>query len=115
MSVCSQGGPHVAITHDALDLTVQGPPTPTKDMLRFVKFDLTLQGPPPTCSKSLNLDLTVQGPPDKFKLVHNEAHVIGKQVVGLLLEYFLLLIKISRMCMITPGKYTDIMIIISYG
>ena len=22
------GGPHVTITHDALDLTVQGPPTP---------------------------------------------------------------------------------------
>ena len=27
--VCSQRGPHVAITHDALDLIIQGPPGPT--------------------------------------------------------------------------------------
>ena len=35
MSVCS-GGPHMTITHDALDLTVQDPPR---------TWDLTVQGP----------------------------------------------------------------------
>ena len=45
MSVCSQGGSqHVTITHDALGLTLQGPPTPTCPHPKA--WDLTVQGPP---------------------------------------------------------------------
>ena len=39
--VCSQGvGTHVTVTHDALDLTKQGPPPPLNI------WDITVQGPP---------------------------------------------------------------------
>ena len=56
MSVCPQGGPHVTITHDALDFIVQSdmehgnPPPPASDIWRPVQ----------TCS----LDFTVQLPPE---------------------------------------------------
>ena len=66
LSVILSGGcPHVTITHDALDLTIQGnprpwppidmgshytgtpPPLPRKWDLKLVQLDLTVQGPRP--------------------------------------------------------------------
>ena len=44
----------------------------------------------------VNLDLTVQGPSHHhrhqyiFKLVHYKARMVGKWLVGILLEYFLI-------------------------
>ena len=58
-SVCPQGGPHVTITHDALDLTVQGstiqaPPPPARHQTwkpmvpgRFPQSDLGPSWPCP--------------------------------------------------------------------
>ena len=46
-----EGGSHVTIAHDALDLTIQGPP------------------PSQTCSNLFNLDVTVQGPAHCGQLV----------------------------------------------
>ena len=50
------------------------------------------------CSDLFNLDLAVQPPPPTleltpltFKLVHYEAHAVGKRAVGMLLECFLIL------------------------
>ena len=42
-SVCSWGGPHVTITHDALDLTIQGPPP---DMFKLLQLGLHCSGTP---------------------------------------------------------------------
>ena len=62
LSVCPQGV-HLTITYNVLDLTIQGPPT---------------------------WDLTVQGLLYMLKLVHYEAHMVGKWAVHTLLECFLL-------------------------
>ena len=81
----------LTITYDALDLTIQGPhsPPPPRDM-----------GPhctgthPRHVLNLFNLDLNVQGPPpllDMFKLVHYEVCTVGKWLVDILLECFLLL------------------------
>ena len=48
VSVCSQGGPHMTITHDALNLTVQGPP-PLQD-LRLLHASDICRPRPETCS-----------------------------------------------------------------
>ena len=77
--------------------SVYSPPPP--DMFRLVPlgpYCLDQPDPSPghiqTCT---NLDLPVQGthaptpPPEMFKLVHYKAHTVGKQTVGILLEYFL--------------------------
>ena len=64
------GESHVTITHDALDLTIQGPPPPT---------DLTGQGP----SRHVH------------KLVHYEAHTVCKWAVSILLECFLVTVRNS--------------------
>ena len=61
--VClSAGESHVIITHNALNLTIQGPL-------------------PQTCALP-----SLQGLPDMFKLNHFEACTVGKRAVGILLE-----------------------------
>ena len=72
LSVCLSTGEDVTINHDALDLTVQGPPPPSctprhGTSPRLPGTSLYWNPPqtrahPSTCSNSLNLDLTVQGP-----------------------------------------------------
>ena len=65
----------MTITHDALDLTIQGAPG---------------SGP-----ASQTWGLTIQGPPahpDMFKLVHNETCKVGKRADDIPLECFLVII-----------------------
>ena len=78
----------MTITHDAMDLTIKHPPT----------WDLTAQGPlgPPLymahhCTGTLPHPTGTPPPPDMSKLVHYEAHTVGKWVVRILLECFLVI------------------------
>ena len=63
-------GPRVIINHDALVLTVQWPPAPSSP--DTPRHRTSMYGYPR---------------PDMFKLVHNEARIVGNQVVCILLEY----------------------------
>ena len=79
MSVCHavHGGFHVTITHDALDLTIQGPPSPSP-----AGHGASLYMEPPAPAPT---------PRDMFKLVHFETCAIGKQTVSFLIEYFVVM------------------------
>ena len=112
VSVCPQGGSRVNITHNASDLTTQGPP----DMFQILHLGHHCTGLPQTCSNLFHLDLNIQGSPDMFKhaqlvnldftvqgpphhhhhrhqyifkLFHYKTRMVGKWLVGILLEYFL--------------------------
>ena len=66
----------MTIKHDALDLTIQGPPGPTPPNLYGTSLHRDPQGwPTPTL--------------DKFKLLHYEARVVGKRAIRIILECFL--------------------------
>ena len=117
MSVChSVGGSHVTPTHDPLDLTVQAPTrchytggSPNPGLATWT-LDLTGQGPPAPLGhrntldrdllmisgghhwrpvETFSLDLTVPGPPQYWHLVATKAGTVGKWVVCILLECFL--------------------------
>ena len=102
------GGSHVTITHDVLDITIQGPscigplaPSPCTGPVRLTRY----RDPPDL----FNLDLTVHVQlglhctrtplsPAMFNFVHYEACTLGKRVVGIPLECFLVIhCKPSRM------------------
>ena len=88
VSVCSQWGPHVTITHDALDLIT------------------------PTCLNLFNLDLTERDPPtpcllDIFKHVHYEVYTVGKRAVCILLECILLSCKFQSCSTKEVSNWTD--------
>ena len=70
----------MTITHDALDLTILGPPLTCSNLLNL---DLTLQQPPPSPSP----------PPRTF--VHYKKCTIGKWTVGILLQCFLICLQNS--------------------
>ena len=71
----------MTITHDTLDVTIQGPP---------------VRVPPQhiqTCSAWTSLYREPSAPlPDMFKHLHYEARTVGKQVVRILPECFLVII-----------------------
>ena len=65
LSVCPKGGPHVTITHDALDLTTQGSPSITALPLPDMRPHYTLEDFP-------------------------EARMVGKRVVCILLGFLVI-------------------------
>ena len=90
------GGPHVTITHDALNVTVQGPSPPTRDMgppglspfHLLVTSDSNYWRPGQTCS--------LENPPTLPVLTSGgmltKVHTVGKWAVRILLECFLVYI-----------------------
>ena len=78
----------MTITHNALDLTIQ------------VLSSVQGLGPDPLCAEEPLQLWCWPWPPsdmDMFRLRHYEARMVGKQVVGILLEYFLV-------CTLIQGK-----------
>ena len=91
MSVCSKGEgaggvpscDHYPWCHDALNLTTQA-------SLRYVQPGPHCTGIPWSCSNLLNLYLGVKGPPPIHPTPsRHEAHTVGKRMVGILLDCFL--------------------------
>ena len=86
-SVNRGGGPHVSITHDALNLTIRNPQSPhTGTPPHMNMFKLVQLGPHSILSSPL------PPPPDMFKLIHYGARTAGKRAVGILFECFLVFI-----------------------
>ena len=94
LSVCSRGkGFHVTITHDALDLNIQGPPSPAPPLctgtffapapaLLLVTSGGEDQRPIQTCS--------LEDPPGAdIRWLATEACMVGEHLVHILLEYLL--------------------------
>ena len=101
MSIClSMGGPYVTITHNALDLTIYEPfsvyVTSNGSLPQPLLY--TVQEPlapvPPGMDELLQFGPRLQPPPrpppipDMPELGHNEAHMVGKWAVDILLECF---------------------------
>ena len=83
-------GSHVIITYDALDLTVQGPPSLLASLTLWT-WDLCRDPqalPPPAQTWDLP-SKHVQLGPWTLDLAHREAHTFSKQTVRILLECFL--------------------------
>ena len=85
--VCSQGGPEVAIIHDALDITVQPPPicTPPNTHIHqtpYYQHQVTNIG-------DLFKLVHLKTPWDRYLVVATEAHTTCKWVVSILLESYL--------------------------
>ena len=128
VSLSVHRGFHVIIIHDALDLTIQGPTSPSprhgtslyRVPLSPMTWDLTVEGSPshpapsrhgtslyrnnPDMFKLVQLEPHHTGTPstDMFNLFHYEAHTVSKWAVPVLLECFLLLYtvhkNVSHMC-----------------
>ena len=81
---------HVNITHNVLDLTVQGPGAPPCTGPLLVTSGSQDWRPVQTCSLE---DLTVQGTPNNADIYWwpaTEAHTVGERAVHILVECFLL-------------------------
>ena len=106
----------VTITHDALELTTQGPPPPSAahppteillvpataspDMFKLLQLGLHCTGSLPS-----------QG---MFKLFHYEAHTVGRRVVDILLECFLVF-HISAHIWMLDGRFLQFVCLFHKG
>ena len=82
-SVCPQGGPHVTIAHDALDLKVQGPlAAPLPDIRPRDQHWRPVQ------------TAHLRTPQEWHLVLATEAHAVCKQAVHILLECFPIIFSI---------------------
>ena len=81
LSTTRGGGFYVPITRDAYRPPPLTGPVPGPSVYKGSQTRHLVHGPSTSSPK--------QEPPDIFKLFHYEAHTVGKRVVGILLECFL--------------------------